>query len=151
MSRPAVDRGLMRAEVADEITALSVLLAVLASAIAVGIVYNNARIALEMRSRDLATLRILGFTRGELAGILLGEQVVQVLLGIVPGLALGAGMAKLGLSSIDRELLRIPLMLRPPSYVAAFCVVAFAALWSALAVRRRSDRLDLVAVLKARD
>lgn len=151
VSRPAVDRGLMRAEVADEITALSVLLAVLASAIAVGIVYNNARIALEMRSRDLATLRILGFTRGELAGILLGEQVVQVLLGIVPGLALGAGMAKLGLSSIDRELLRIPLMLRPPSYVAAFCVVAFAALWSALAVRRRSDRLDLVAVLKARD
>ena len=151
VSRPAVDRGLMRAEVADEITALSVLLAVFASAIAVGIVYNNARVALEMRSRDLATLRILGFTRGELAGVLLGEQVVQVLLGIAPGLALGAGMAKLGLSTIDRELMRIPLMLRPPSYVAAFCVVAFAALWSALAVRRRSDRLDLVAVLKARD
>jgi putative ABC transport system permease protein len=151
VSRPAVDRGLVRAEVADEITALSVLLAILASAIAVGIVYNNARIALEVRSRDLATMRILGFTRGELAAVLLGEQVAQVLLGIVPGLALGAGMAKLGLSTIDRELLRIPLMLRPPSYVAAVCVVAFAALWSALAVRRRSDRLDLVAVLKARD
>jgi putative ABC transport system permease protein len=96
-------------------------------------------------------MRILGFTRGELAWVLLGEQIVQVFLGIVPGLALGAGMAKLGLSTIDRELLRIPLLLRPSSYVAAICVVAFAALCSALTVRRRSDRLDLVAVLKARD
>jgi putative ABC transport system permease protein len=114
-------------------------------------VYNNARIALEVRSRDLATMRILGFTRGELAGVLLGEQAIQILLGVAPGLALGRSFAGLWLSSVDQELLRVPVTIEPRSYVAAVCVVAFAALASALIVRRQSDQLDLVAVLKARD
>jgi putative ABC transport system permease protein len=150
VSRPDLDRSLVRAEVADEFNVMSVLMAVLASAIAVGVVYNNARIALEVRSRDLATMRILGFTRGELATILLGEQAVQ-LIGIVPGLALGRALAGLWMSSVDKELMRVPLTLAPASYVGAVCVVAFAAFASALVVRRQSDGLDLVAVLKARD
>jgi putative ABC transport system permease protein len=150
VSRPDLDRSLVRAEVADEFNVMSILLAVLASAIAVGVVYNNARIALEVRSRDLATMRILGFTRGELATILLGEQAVQ-LVGIVPGLALGRALAGLWMSSVDKELMRVPLTLAPASYVGAVCVVTFAAFASALVVRRQSDRLDLVAVLKARD
>jgi len=96
-------------------------------------------------------MRILGFTRGELGGILLGEQGIQVLLGVAPGLLLGRTLAGLWLSTIDHELLRIPLAIAPSSYAAAVCVVAFAALTSALSVRRQADRLDLVAVLKARD
>lgn len=151
MSRPDLDRGLVRSQVAAELTVLSVMLALFATAIAVGVVYNNARIALEMRSRDLATMRILGFTRGELAAVLLGEQAIQVVLGITLGLFLGREIGALALASIDRELLRIPLTISLGSYIAAMCVVAFAAFVSALAVRRQSDRLDLVAVLKARD
>ncbi len=151
MSRPALDRGLVQAQVADVFAVLSILLALFATAIAIGVVYNNARIALEVRSRDLATMRILGFTRGELAGVLLGEQGIQVLLGVGPGLLLGRGLAGLWLSTIDHELLRIPLAIENSSYFAAVCVVAFAALTSALIVRRQADRLDLVAVLKARD
>lgn len=150
VSRPDLDRSLVHAEVADEFTVTSIVLALFASAIAVGVVYNNARIALEVRSRDLATMRILGFTRGELAAVLLGEQAIQ-LLGIGPGLALGRGLAGLWMSTIDRELMRVPLTIAPASYVAAGCVIAFAALASALIVRRQSDRLDLVSVLKARD
>lgn len=151
VSQPELDRSLVYSEVADVFTALSVLLSLFAAAIAVGVVYNNARIALEVRSRDLATLRILGFTRGELAVILLGEQAIQVLAGIVPGLLLGRVVGRLWLSTVDRELLRIPFTLTPRSYLAAICVVLLAALVSALIVRSRSDRLDLVAVLKARD
>jgi putative ABC transport system permease protein len=151
VSRPALDAGLVRAEVADEIIVLSVMLAFFAAAIAVGVVYNNARIALELRSRDLATMRILGFTRGELAGVLLGEQAIEVACGILPGLVLGRLVAGLWLATVDRELLRIPLAITPASYVSAACVVALAAFVSALIVRRQSDRLDLVAVLKARD
>jgi putative ABC transport system permease protein len=150
VSRPDLDRSLVHAEVADEFTVTSILLAIFASAIAVGVVYNNARIALELRSRDLATMRILGFTRAELAVVLLGEQAIQ-LLGVLPGLALGRALAGLWMSSVDRELLRVPLTIAPASYLAAVCVVTLAAFASALLVRRRSDRLDLVAVLKARD
>lgn len=151
VSRPELDRSLLDFEVADVLTVLSLLLALFATAIAIGVVYNNARIAFEVRSRDLATMRILGFSRAELAVVLLGEQAIQVLLGIAPGLALGKGFGGLWLSSIDRELLRVPTTLAPASYVGAACVVALVALASALIVRRQSDRLDLVAVLKARD
>jgi putative ABC transport system permease protein len=151
VSRPALDRGLVRAEVADVFTATSVLLSLFAAAIAVGVVYNNARIALEVRSRDLATMRILGFTRGELAGVLLGEQAIHVVLGVLPGLALGRGYAGLWLKSVDRDLMRLPLTIAPRSYLAAVCVVTLAALVSALVVRSQADKLDLVAVLKARD
>jgi putative ABC transport system permease protein len=151
ISRPSVDRGLVRAEVADEFVVLELVLAVFAAAIAVGVVYNNARIAFEIRSRDLATMRILGFSRGELAFVLLGEQAIQVVLGVPLGLYLGRVIGGLSLSTIDRELLRIPVAVAPTSYVSAACVVLLAALVSALIVRRQSDRLDLVAVLKARD
>jgi len=151
VSRPDFDRGLVRAEIGDVFTVMSLMLALFAMAIAVGVVYNNARIALETRSRDLATMRILGFTRGELAAVLLGEQAIQVVLGVVPGLFLGRSVGGVWLSTIDRELIRVPLSLSPASYLAAACVVIFAALASALVVRRQSDRLDLVAVLKARD
>jgi putative ABC transport system permease protein len=104
-----------------------------------------------VKARDLATMRILGFTRGELAWMLIGEQAIQVVLGVAPGLVLGRVLGGLSISTIDHELVRIPLAVAPRSYAAAAAVVLLAALASAVAVRRRSDRLDLVAVLKARD
>jgi putative ABC transport system permease protein len=151
VSRPDLDRNLLKSQVADVYLVLEVMLALFASAIAVGVVYNNARIALEVRSRDLATLRILGFTRGELAVVLLGEQAVQLVLGVWPGLRLGFWMGVKSMSSIDKEMLRVPPTLNLSAQVTAVCVVVLAAFVSALLVRRRADRLDLVAVLKARD
>jgi putative ABC transport system permease protein len=151
VSRPDMDRDLFRAEVAESYLVMQLMLALFASAIAVGVVYNNARIALEMRSRDLATLRILGFTRAELAVVLLGEQVVQLVLGVWPGLLLGKWLGGKMLGTIDPELMRVPVTLSPASQLMAAAVVILAAIVSALRVRTRSDRLDLVAVLKARD
>jgi putative ABC transport system permease protein len=151
VSRPDLDRNLLKAQVADVYFAMQILLVMFASAIAVGVVYNNARIALEIRSRDLATLRILGFTRGELAVVLLGEQAVQLFLGIWPGLRLGFWLGAKTMASIDKETLRVPPTLNFSAQVTAVCVVLLAAFISALLVRRQSDRLDLVAVLKARD
>jgi putative ABC transport system permease protein len=151
VSRPEADRHLMQAQVGDVYVALEVMLSLFASAIVVGVVYNNARIGLEVRSRDLATLRILGFTRGELAVVLFGEQAVHVGLGLWPGVALGFWMGAKVTASIDRELLRVPPTLSASAQVTAVCTVLLAALLSALAVQRRADRLDLVAVLKARD
>ena len=45
----------------------------LGGSIAFGVIYNNMRIALSERNRELASLRVLGFHRGEVAYILLGE------------------------------------------------------------------------------
>lgn len=119
--------------------------------IAFGVVYNTARISLAERSRELATLRVIGFTRGEVSSILLGELFVLMLAGIPFGLLIGCGFAY-GLSqSLQTELYRIPLVLAPFTFGFASVVVMIATLVSGLVVRRRIDHLDLIAVLKSRD
>ncbi len=118
--------------------------------IAVGVVYNAARISLSERGRDLASLRVLGFTRQEIARILFGELALVVLVAIPIGIACGHGLAALTLALLDNELFRIPLIIEPSTYGWSVVAVVIAALVSALLVRRRLDRLDLVAVLKTR-
>jgi putative ABC transport system permease protein len=119
--------------------------------IAFGVVYNTARIALSERARELASIRVLGFTRAETFRILLDEQVVLVLTALPLGFAWGYGGAALLVLAFDTELYRLPFVLRAATYTYAVCVIVIAAIVSALIVRRRIDRLDLVAVLKTGD
>ncbi|MEJ2347528.1 MAG: ABC transporter permease, partial [Gammaproteobacteria bacterium] len=122
-----------------------------ATVIAFGVVYNSARITLTERSRELASLRVLGFTRGEISYILLGELAIVTLLAMPLGLYLGRGLCWFIASSLQSDLYRVPLILEPDTYAFAAGVVLIAAALSALAVRRRLDRLDLIAVLKTRE
>lgn len=122
-----------------------------ASIIAFGVVYNAARIALSERGRDLATLRVLGFTRAEISRILLGEVGVIILAGIPLGLLLGYGFAALAVEALETRTQRFPLVVYADTFAYAVSVVLVAALISALVVRRRLDHLDLVAVLKSRE
>jgi hypothetical protein len=121
------------------------------SSVVLTVVYNNARVALSMRGRDLASLRVLGFTRGEISTILLGEQLVQVLAALPVGLIMGRGLVVLLARTVDPETYRLPLVLTSRSYAFAAAVTLVAAAVSALLVRRRLDQLDLVAVLKTRE
>ena len=128
---------------------MTLILTLSAAAIAIGVVYNNARISLSLRSRDLASLRVLGFTRREISTILLGEISVQVAVGIPLGLVLGRIWAGAYAASLDPELMRFPLHIAPHTYAAAALIALGAGLISAFLVRRRLDDLDLVAVLKS--
>ncbi|NEP00332.1 MAG: ABC transporter permease [Symploca sp. SIO2E9] len=126
-------------------------LVIFACIIAFGVVYNSARIALSERSRELATLRIIGFTRGEIAFILLGEQAILTIVAIPLGFAIGFGLVALMSSAYNSELYRFPLIVTRASYMFAFLVVMTAAFFSGLLIRRQLNRLDLVAVLKTRE
>jgi len=119
--------------------------------IAIGVVYNNARVALSMRSRDLASLRVLGFTRREISAVLLGELAVQVLLAIPLGLWLGTLMAEGMMAMADPERYRMAAMVSSQTYAFSTAVILGAGLVSALLVRRKLDHLDLIAVLKTRE
>lgn len=132
-------------------TAMTVILTVFAVVIAVGVVYNNARVALSVRERDLASLRVLGFTRGEISAVLLGELAVQLLLAIPIGLWLGTRLAEGIMSTVDPERYRLEATIDPSTYAFAAVVALGAGIASALIVRRRLDRLDLIAVLKTRE
>jgi putative ABC transport system permease protein len=119
--------------------------------IACGVVATTARQSVIERARDLASLRVLGFTRGEVAGILLGEQALLTLVAVPLGLVLGHGFVVVTTWGYDTDLFRVPAVVHPRTYAAAAATVFAAALVAALVVRRLLDRLDLVAVLKARD
>lgn len=121
-----------------------------AGVIAFGVVYNAARVSLSERSRELASLRVLGFTRGEISRILLGELATVTALAVPLGLVLGYGLAALLLEAVETELYRFPLTVSPRTYAFSAIVVTVAATISGLVVRRRLDHLDLVAVLKTR-
>lgn len=130
---------------------LTAVVTVCAIAIAIGVIYNDARVALEVRSRDLATLRVLGCTRREVSSVLLGELAAAIPLALPFGLWLGQLFADLIILGHDREALYLQARVDPPTQAFAVLVVLGAALLSALLVRRRIDKLDLLAVLKSRD
>jgi len=137
--------------VAANMNTTMAIVSLFAGVIALGVVYNGARVALSERGRELASLRVLGFTGREIAVILLGEQAVITLAGLLPGFALGVGYCALLLRVINGELYRLPLFVSPPSLLLASGVVLVAAVGAGLAVRRRLAHLDLIAVLKTRE
>jgi putative ABC transport system permease protein len=122
----------------------------LAATIAVGVVYNTARIAFSERSRELASLRVLGYTRGEISYILLGELAIIVFAGIPIGFLLGRQFCLLFIS-MGNDLYRVPYVIHSSTYAFAAIVVVLAAAGSALLVRRKLDHMDLVEVLKTRE
>jgi putative ABC transport system permease protein len=122
-----------------------------ATVIAFGVVYNSARISLAERSRDLATLRVIGFTRAEISAILLGELAVLTLAAIPLGLAIGYLFAAWATLGLDTEVYRIPLIVGRQTCGFAVAVVLVGAAVSGLIVRRKLDHLDLVSVLKTRE
>jgi putative ABC transport system permease protein len=140
-----------KAQTADWMVAMMLIMTVFASVIAIGVVYNNARVALSVRARDLGSLRVLGFTRREISAILLGELSLQVLLAIPIGLAVGTWMAHAMMSQVDPEQYRMPVIISAQTYAFAVLVTIGAGIASALLVRRKLDRLDLIAVLKTRE
>jgi putative ABC transport system permease protein len=140
-----------KAQSADMMLVFSLILTLFAATIAVGVVYNNARVALSMRSRDLASLRVLGFRRTEISAVLLGELAVQVLLAIPIGMAIGTWMSKAMMAMSDPEQYRLPVILSPATYAYAAGVTIAAGAVSALLVRRKLDKLDLIGVLKTRE
>jgi putative ABC transport system permease protein len=148
--REAVVRG-FEETIAESFMISITLMVAFACIIAGGIVYNGARVALSERGRELASLRILGFSRAEVTGLLLGEQVLLTVAGLPVGLLLGYGLAWLVTYRFESDLFRIPLVIRPATIGYSLAVVVGAALLSAVAVRQRIHGLDLVAVLKARE
>jgi putative ABC transport system permease protein len=124
---------------------------IFAMVIAIGVVYNSTRIAFAERSRELASLRVLGFTRGEIAYILLGELGLLTIAALPVGLVLGRALSAFMVHSFQTDLYRIPIVIAPSTYSFAATVVLVSAAISAWLIKRRLDRLDLVAVLKTKE
>ena len=122
-----------------------------ASVISVAIIYNGTRIALSERGRELASLRVLGFTKKEVATLLFGEQAVITVAAIPVGWVIGYGLASLLVTSLNSETYRIPLVVSGQTYMWTAVITLVSAAASGLLVRRRLNSMDLIAVLKTRE
>jgi putative ABC transport system permease protein len=138
----------MNASMMDVWTTISV---VLAATVIFGVVYNNARIALATRARDLGSLRVLGFSSAEIAGILVGGMAIELAVAVPIGLWLGRAWGVLFMRLVDQEQFRWEVFVAPSTYLLATAVGLLAAAASALWMRRSVDRLDLIGVLKTRE
>ena len=133
------------------ILTFALILTIFAGVIAFGVVYNSARITLSERDRELASLRVLGFTRNEIGYILLGELALLTLLSLPVGFGLGALLSAATVESLATDLYEFPLVLRRSTFSYASVVVLSAAVISAFIIRRKLNTLDLVGVLKTRE
>ncbi|MEX0758118.1 MAG: FtsX-like permease family protein, partial [Tistlia sp.] len=122
-----------------------------AATLLVGVTYNSIRIALSERARELATLRVLGFSRWEISYILLGEIGILTWFAIPLGCVIGYSLAWHMASAFETELFRVPLVILDATYGKAALIALATTVACAAFVRRRLDRLDLVAVLKTRE
>lgn len=136
---------------ARNIRIMSAVLTLFATVIAVGVVYNNARIALAERTWELASLRVLGFTRTEVSGLLLGEMAIGIAIALPLGMVLGFGLVHLVAGLMKSDQFLFPVVIQPATYAWAGIAVLISGVASALVVRRRIDRLDMVAALKTRE
>jgi len=140
-----------RASTGQSIGMLRQLFLWLAVIVAFGVVYNSARIALSERGRDLATLRVVGLTKREVAGVLLGELTLLVLVALPLGLVFGSVLASYVISAVSNETVRLPHYISSITYANAVLVVLAAAAASFAMVGFMLNKLDLVSVLNARD
>lgn len=141
----------LRDTMAQQILIFAGITTLLAGTIAFGVVYNTARVTLSERSRELASLRVLGFTRGEAGFILLGELGFLTILSLPMGAAMGRGLSMFFMRSMETDIFRIPLVLEPRTYAYAAVVILVSSLLSGIVIRRKINRLDLVGVLKTRE
>lgn len=144
-------RESFRKTTAESIGLIQRLYTTFATVVAFGVIYNSARISLSERQRELATLRVVGFTRGEVASVLVGELAILTLLALPVGLWIGSLFARGLITAVNTEFIRLPLILTTANYALAVAVVGGASALSAWLACRQLDRLDLIGVLKARD
>ncbi len=140
-----------RETLAENITVMITVYVVLAGIIAIGVVYNFSRIALSEQGRELASLRVLGFSNREVAGVLFGELATVVLIAQPLGWLIGYGIALAMVAAFSSDLYRVPFVIGREVFAVASLVVCAAALVSAWAIRARINNLDMIAVLKTRE
>src|SRR6056297_85522 len=140
-----------RDTIAENLLVMRSFIIFFATVIAIGVVYNSARISLSEQSRDLATMRVVGFTEREVSVVLLGELLLFTLLAIPLGFLIGYGLAGLMSAGMETENYRIPLVIGRQTFGLAAAVVNLATFLSAVIVQRRIRQLDLVGVLKTRE
>jgi putative ABC transport system permease protein len=149
LKQAAVDS--FHATIGQQMLIYTTIFASFAAALGIGVTYNSARIALSERGRELATLRVLGFTRGEISYILLAEVALLIVAALPLGCVAGLGLTHLVARLLDTELFRVPIAIQPDTYGWAVVLTLLATAASAAIVRRRIDKLDLIRVLKTRE
>jgi putative ABC transport system permease protein len=144
---PSEDR--LRALMDENIGVSLTIFALFAAMIALGVVYNSVRISFTERQRELASLRILGFSKAAVSYILLGEVALLTLVGVPAGLAAGSLLSIYFAEAMGSDLFRLPVAFEPATMATASLIVIGTVVLSGLIVRQRIDSINMVEALKS--
>ena len=144
-------RALFEATIHENLAISTLIYSALGMLITLGVIYNAARIQLSERAHELASLRVLGLSRGEVGYVLVGEIALLTLIALPLGCLAGYGFAALVAKGFSTDIIALPLVISRATYARASLIVLATALGAALTVRRRLDRIDIAAALKARE
>jgi putative ABC transport system permease protein len=142
---------MFREQTSESINFVMGLIIFSATVIAAGVVYNSARIAVSERGRELGSLRVLGFTRGEILAMLLGEQGLVTLAALPLGVLLGVGFSAVLATGFHTAQYHFPFIITGGTFVFAIAVVVATTALAGFVVRRLVNRMDIVSVLKTRE
>ena len=141
----------MRRSFDEGVGVMNFIYSAFAAVMAGGVAFSAARITFAEQERDLATLRVLGFTRLEVSYVLVGELMALAFLSLPVGLLGGTMLAMWLMAMFETDMYAFPFVFSPSGYAFAIWFTLACVLIAALVVRGGVDRLNLVGVLKARD
>lgn len=126
-----------------------VLVFVLAAVIlGVVVLYNLGIMSYVERSRELATLKVLGFRDRRIGRLLIGQNVWLTLIGVAVGLPGGVGVLQALLATLAKEY-ELKLSLGPLTYCVSILVTFGVSLLVGVLVARKNRKIDMVEALKA--
>ncbi len=115
------------------------------------IIYNTTTISIMERKRELASLRIMGFTNKKVSELIFNENTAVSVMGLIVGMPLGRFMGVQMLNYVPEDMMSLPLVIFPKTYVLAAVTVALFVILAQMANMRRISRMDLVEVMKSRE
>ena len=126
-------------------------LELLGTLVAFAIIYNTATISLSERKREYATLRVLGLSVGEVAGIMNFEYAVLTVCGIVLGIPFTRLLNHAVNMMMDTDLFCMPSTLPVSAYLLGVSSCVLAIVFSGRSATGKIRRFDMVEVLKERE
>lgn len=133
----------------DSINYIVVVLIIAAGALAFVVLYNLTNINITERSKELATIKVLGFYDGEVGAYIYRETSVLTLIGTVCGLVFGIALHTFVIRTAEVDMVMFGRSIYPMSFVwSALLTIAFSLLVN-LVMYRKLKNISMVESMKA--
>lgn len=135
----------------SSVNMIVVVLVTAAAALAFIVLYNLTNINITERMREIATLKVLGFTPREMNAYIFREIFLLAAIGCAVGLVLGVWMEGFVVVTAEVDQIMFGRAIHPTSFLLAFLLTMLFTVLVMLAMRGKLRRIDMVESLKSNE